>query len=348
MLAPNLKYASNCITDVYNNVLNSDKLSLVGSSASVRKIIEEPEWLSILRTRLEKLKITSDEWTSERPEVLEKVMTPFLNYSNSFQAISENINNLNKNEMAALFSELRENAKKAKNDSIRESQKFKGWLSDLKAEIKLIDESIEDGWSEIGQEEANAIELVKSISALETELTSLEDSITPSILSSQADFYKSVISITFEIALDTATVPYLSFLGLFITEGKMFIDLYKNTKNIEILMNQICSQQISLSHTSQALAESKAVIRFLYDLCKSALQIDYVFDDITNIWSEQIDDLNGVISLLNNGVAPEDIMDIQVIEAASEIWQKLKAIAYKVTMGPDVGTSFEINVGSNN
>lgn len=348
MLAPNLKYAEECISDVCNNVLNADKLSSIGSSVSVRMLIDEPQWISVLRTRIEKLKVTSDEWTSERPDVLEKVMTPFINYSNSFKAVSENISKLNKDEMIILFTNLKDSAKKAKTDSINKSQYFKNWLSDINNEMKLIDDSIEDGWSEIGKDEEKAIALVKSISALQTEMTALEDSITPGILSSEEEFYKSFIGITFEIALDTMSVPYLSFLGLFVTEGQMFINLYQNTKKIDELIKEICSEQIELSHTSQALAESKALIRFLYDLSESALKISSVFDNITNIWTEQIDDLNGVISLLNNGVQPEDIIDIQLIKAASEIWEKLKGMAYKVIMGPKIGTPFEIEIGINN
>ena len=188
----------------------------------------------------------------------------------------------------------------------------------------LLDQSIQNGWDELADEEAIMVKIAGEIGSLQTQVSNLEDQIDSTVISDGKDVISSSVSIVYDLLTAAeASVPFLGAAAMAFTVGKMFYDVIEDTAEIQETLEKIGALQLEASHEAQAAAGTKAVIQIVYNLEKSFLSIQDVLPQISTLWSTEKQKVQSVIEALESGADPDDYLEILAIPTADANWKKI-------------------------
>lgn len=256
----------------YGNILAADKLAAVGKSFTVYPVSSEAPWVASLRNNAKNLCRNGKEWETSKIVIVPQALTSFTNYSYLFTSVAAFLENVESGEIAAnmlgrLITEIDKNIKSAG----QAKTAFDDWIDQTLLNIDPLNESIQDGWHDLGASEAKVLDLAKRIVQTVNNINNLDgvitlDSISSGTVSSLTSVMSSTASLIYTVAIAGYAVPYLSVAILFFTMGKMFYDIFSTASSIHNEIRSLTDSTIALTQEQQALAQTKSALMLIYDI----------------------------------------------------------------------------------
>ena len=185
--------------------------------------------------------------------------------------------------------------------------------------------SIEQGWQELSDEEAEMIAIAQAITRLQDEISSLQSKIDAASISGAKTFTQTNVKIAYSILTATGevAVPYLSIVTLAYTIGKTFYDIITDTEKINKDLEQIAELQVEASEEAQAAAMTKATIQYLYNIEISFLSLKKHGTGLSAMWVNEKSKIDEAINAINAGAEPSKFLDLLTIDVANKNWDAL-------------------------
>jgi hypothetical protein len=180
VLSPSINDAESALTDAYVCLRRLSALSQTVSSLQITTLPDDPPWLAPVRDRIALLNEAGNSWMLAEPEMLAALFTTFLDYGPELQAVA----NLQTKpaDAAAWIAVIEATLLPTLTANITRLQKlesgFHMHLASFTDKIPLLRQSIERGWSDLGEEEQKMEQLAAALVSLQDRVASLEADIT--------------------------------------------------------------------------------------------------------------------------------------------------------------------------
>jgi hypothetical protein len=219
---------------------------------------------------------------------------------------------------------LYEQAKKSVEITQQASDQLKAQYADFCAIQPLLEESIQQGWSELADEEQQMVKLSAELTSLQDKVESLEESISSSVISGGKSVTTTAVKTIYGIATEAgASFSWFSMATSAYTVGTMYYDIITKTDEVADTLRTIAALQLEASYEAQAAAGTKMILQVLYYLEKTFLAIQDVFPQIVTLWQTEQDKVKSVIEALEAGADPTSYFEILTIPTANKNWQSI-------------------------
>lgn len=355
MFAPDINTTKNQLTTLVNEMKGVTGYSIGVQDTLIGTLPQEPDWIPAVRTEMGLLSKAGANWVISYPEYWSQILTAFSNYGTTFSAFSEeitkNIKTLSKTNvielLQALKVELQANATQTSTalDALTQmEQKFTNVFPSLNA-------SIESGWEELKEEEAEMIAIAEAITQLQDEVASLQSKIDSSAISGGKTFVQTNVKIAYSIlsATSEVAIPYLSIVTLAYTIGKTFYDIISDTNKINEDLEKITELQVKATEEAQAAAATKALIQYLYSIEIQFLSLKKHGDGLVAMWKYEKAKITEAINAIDAGADPASFFDILTMDLANKNWEALlnfsqQIVEMPIKVGQDVILSTQKNL----
>lgn len=340
MFAPDINTTKNQLTTLVNEMKGVTGYSIGVQDTLIGTLPKEPDWIPAVRTEMGLLSKAGADWVNSYPEYWPQILTAFVDYGTTFSAfsaeITKNVKTLTKAQVIELLqslqSELQTNATKtsAALDALTGmEQKFTNVFPSLNA-------SIESGWEELKEEEAEMIAIAEAITQLQDEISSLQSKIDSSAISGGKSFVQTNVKIAYSIitAAGEVAIPYLSIVTLAYTIGKTFYDVISDTNKINEDLEKITELQVKASEEAQAAAATKALIQYLYNIEIQFLSLKKHGNGLLTMWKNEKDKITQAINAIDAGADPASFFDILTMDLANKNWEALLAFTNQIVNMP--------------
>lgn len=332
MLAPDdLDAITGTLKSVYVEMRYADRLVTTGGSFRIYDIGEKATWVTSLRTRVGLLAQDAETWLDAKPAVASLPLSTFIQYRNAFSAASTVIQgDAAKETKVQALDRLGAVARSCMADAQTAGRLFEDWVRLTLTHLEDMDESIKDAWADLGSAEKKVVELSEQIVAVQDGLSTLTGVIAPDQLSSQtisdlATILTNSASLVYSVAFADLPVPYLTVASTFFTLGDLFYTIFSTEKKIHEQIKQLENYRLDLDEAQLALAQTKAVLRFLYDL-KILLSCQRSsLGAVKTFWQEEIRNITTVRDkwALASCISPDD-PELRQLPIAQADWDMLK------------------------
>ena len=344
MFAPDINTTKNQLTTLFNEINGISGYSMGIQNTLIGTLPIEPKWIPEVRSEMKLLSKAGANWTDYYPNSWADVLTTFIDYGTDFEAFSEqitkNVNNLSNNQivelLAALSSSLETCAGKTKT-SLDNLTGFENKFTDV---FPSLNASIQSGWNELGEEEAEMIAIAEALTQLQDEITNLQSKIDAAGISGGKSFVQTNVKIGYDIltAAGEVAVPYLSIAILAFTIGKTFYDIISDTDKVNKDLRNIAELQLKASEEAQAAAATKATIQYLYNIEIQFLSLKKHGGSLWTMWKDQKSRIDEAINAINAGVDPSKFLDILTMKVANKNWEALLNFTNQILhMTPEQG-----------
>jgi hypothetical protein len=352
MLAPSIDGAKNDLTQAYQSILSLDGFATTTSDLQIVKLPKDPDWLPPVRTELDQLHAAANEWTIARPDIWSPVLVAFIDYITTFRSFAataknggftttqEWIDGLEK----LLLPELQSNLSKSK--AIHADLETK--RSHFSAVLPQIDKSIQQGWSELGKEEKEMMQLASEIGGLQQLASSYGAKLTSDALSGGKSYVSSAVSLLYAAgaAGAEASIPILGIVTTVFAIGKSFYDIIEDNEKLIKTMTRIAALQQELSADAQGLALTKGTLQVLYNLEKNYLASSDAMPLIIDLWSAEETKVQDAINALKAGAKPDHYLDLLTLQIADTNWEEIIDFVTRITQSDiQIGQPVTLDIG---
>lgn len=346
MLAPSINVANTLLAQAFNETLRLDSYSTATGNTTIGVLQKDPEWLASVRSRVGMLGQAGAKWIADKPEIWAPVLVQFTDYATSFASVAD----LQKKGLISgkdqwikiLNDVLLGQLSKAVAVTGTSGTALNDHYNDFKNIQPLLENSINQGWAALKDEEQQMIKIAEQLTRLEDLVVSLQDSITAADISTGQSVVTTTVKTLYSVA--TAAGESFSFLGMAaaaFTVGKYFYDVITKTDEVNKTLTRIAQLQLAASQEAQAAAGTKLVLRLLYNLELTFGRIVDVMPQLETMWTTEHDKVKATIQALQAGADPTTLFDLLTIPTANANWQTIDGFALKIptlktTAGPPV------------
>ncbi|MCU1796305.1 alpha-pore-forming cytotoxin subunit MakB [Pectobacterium polaris] len=334
MLSPTIYDAQELLTDSFNNVMQLDSYAFTSSNTIIGKLPDDPDWLASVRSRVSMLSDAGNDWVNDRPDIWGSILLQFPDYASTFAGVNAAAqeNKLSQSQWLELLKNvLRPQLTKAVKDTGAAVDSLKTHQQAFADIQPLLNESINEGWSALSQEEQLMQNIATKLQHLQDLVASLQSSITSEDISTGKEIATTTVTLLYKVA--TATAEGFSFLdmaSIAITIGKYFYEEIEDTAEVASTLKEIADLQIQASDAAQAAAGTKLVIQLLNNLELTFSQIGKGASNLKTLWSEQLDSVTDDINALEAGADPAQLFDLSTLSVANTNWQVLSTFSNSI------------------
>mgnify|MGYP000005539950 CR=1 FL=1 len=345
MLSPNIDTALDMLTDVYKDFANISSYDATCNSLVIGHVAKDPEWLTSVRSRSSELKNVMNEFVEQKPKMLADILTSFINYRSTIAAVASNRKSISTAQqwlefLKPLKATLVNNVAIASSAQTAFTQAY-GKTKDVEY---LIDESIQDGWAALSNEEQAMVKIADQIGSLTANIENLGADVSAAQLRAGKAYIQSTVTIAYGVVMGTATsVPFLSFAGALFTIGYSAYDTITSAQEVQDDLDQLTKLQNEATDAAQAAAITKATIQVLSNMSEEFLKIDDHLPALALLWQDELDKVSELINALQSGSNPALLYDLQTIEVAAASWNTIADFAKQISSPPQIGTPVLIN-----
>lgn len=333
LLSPAISEVENALTSALNEILQIDNYAFTCTNLRIGKLDKDPDWLATARERIGMFSSLGSSWINDRPDIWSSVLVQFPDYASAFASLAT-VRAQGKADSSAacitlLKQVLRPQLQQAAAVTGQAIEKLETHYNDFRNRQGLLQESINQGWAELADEERQMVAIAEKLGELQATVNDLEQEITADAISGGKDYTSSAVSICYELVSTAgASVPYLSIASLAFTVGKSFYDLIADSQKVDDLLEQIGALQLEASDEAQAAAGTKGVLQTFYELEKSFLAIkDDVLPAILTMWRNELDKVGSVVEALEAGAEPDECLSIVTIPTSNANWNQIGRFA---------------------
>ncbi len=345
MLSPNIDMTLDMLTGVYKDFINISNYDATCNSLVIGHVAQDPQWLVSVRSRSSKLKNVMNEFVEQKPKMFADILTSFIDYQSTIAAVASNRKSVSTAEewlalLKPLKATLEDNVAIANNAQ----QKFTHAYDQAKDVESLINDSVNDGWEELSDEEQAMVKIANQIGSLTANIENLGASVSSAQLRAGKTYIQSTVTIAYGVVMGTvSSVPFLSFAGAIFTIGYSAYDTIRSAEEIQRDLDQLTELQNKATEEAQAAAITKATIQILSNMSEDFLKIDDNLPALALLWQDELDKVSGLISALQSGSDPTLLYDLQTIEIAATSWKTIADFAKKISLPPQIGVPVLVN-----
>lgn len=346
MLAPDdLDAITGTLKSVYAEMRHADQLVTTGGGFRIYDIGEKATWVASLRTRVGLLAQDAETWLDAKPAVASLPLSTFIQYRNAFSAASAVLQgDASKETKVQALDRLGAAARSCMRDAQTAGKLFEDWVKQALTHLDDMDESIKDAWADLGSAEKKVVELSERIVAVQDGLSNLTGVIAPDQLSSQTISNLTTVltnsaSLIYSVVFASLPVPYLTVVSTFFTLGELFYTIFSTEKKIHEQLKQLENYRLDLNEAQLALAQTKAALRFLYDLKLLLSGQQSSLGAIKTFWQDEVRNITTVRDkwALSPYISPDD-PELRQLPVAEAAWDTLKDSAQALLSNLGQGT----------
>ncbi len=345
MLSPNIDLTLDMLTGVYKDFINISNYDATCNSLVIGHVAQDPQWLVSVRSRSSKLKNVMNEFVEQKPKMFSDILTSFIDYQSTIAAVASNRKSVSTAEewlalLKPLKATLEDNVAIANNAQ----QTFTHAYEQAKDVESLINDSVNEGWEALSDEEQAMVKIANQIGSLTANIENLGASVSSAQLRAGKTYIQSTVTIAYGVVMGTvSSVPFLSFAGALFTIGYSAYDTIRSAEEIQRDLDQLTELQNEATEEAQAAAITKATIQILSNMSEDFLKIDDNLPALALLWQDELDKVSGLISALQSGSDPTLLYDLQTIEIAATSWKTIADFAKKISLPPQIGVPVLVN-----
>ncbi|WP_448563974.1 alpha-pore-forming cytotoxin subunit MakB [Thalassotalea ganghwensis] len=349
MLSPNIDTAINMLTDVYSDFINISSYDATCNSLVIGHVAEDPDWLTSVRSRSSALKNVMNEFVDQKPKMFADIITSFINYQSTLAAVASNRKAISSaQQWLAFLTPLRTTLASNVAIATNAQQTFTHAYGQAKDVESLINESVQEGWTALSDEEQVMVKIANQIGSLTANIESLGANVSSAQIRAGKAYIQSTVTIAYGVVMGTvSSVPFLSFAGALFTIGYSAYDTISKAQEIQHDLDQLTKLQNEATEAAQAAAITKATIQVLTNMSEQFLSIDDNLPALALLWQDELDKVTELINALESGSDPALLYDLQTIEVAAASWQTIADFAKQISLPPEYGTPVLINTLDN-
>jgi hypothetical protein len=346
MLCPSVNDVSERLADAYSDMTSFKGYAYQCNNIRIATLPKDPDWLPPVRNRISLLSNQSGLWMLEQPGIWSQVLLSFITYTNLFESFATSTDSFKTREQwIQVLQQLLQALKQSRNATATATDTYTNHYTQFKSLQILLDQSIKDGWNELGDEIKNIKDMAAQIQKLSDKLSSLQDDMSAIALRSGQSYTQSSLSIAYGlVSVAGSSVSFLSMLGLAFTIGKTFYDIYHDNAEIESTLNKLGEMQMKASFEAQAAAATQLVLQTCYNLEKEFLGLQKSLPYLTSIWETEEGKIKDAINALNSGSDPDQLFALQSMPSALATWKMLAGYCQKMKQDPQQGKQVTIQI----
>lgn len=339
MLAPEVPASDRLLAEAFNQTLRIDSYARKSSSLMIGKLAEDPQWLASVRGRVALLGEAGAAWTDERPRIWGPVLLQFPDYASAFAGVAEmkaaGALKSKQQWIEVLEQTLLPQLAQAIAATTDAAGKFQERVQTFRSIQPLLKQSINEGWAELSNEEKAMTEIASQLAHLEDMVSSLEQSISSTQLSSGQSVITTTVKTMYDIATGVAvSFSFLSMASSVFTVGKTFYSVIHGVAEINETLDKIGKLQLKASAEAQAAAATKMVLQLAYEMELSFAQIVNTLPQIATLWRTEEKKVKAAISALRSGVDPSSYLDLVTVPVANANWQAINSLVQAILTLP--------------
>jgi len=340
MFAPDINTTKNQLTTLFNEITSVSGYSIGLENTLIGTLVKEPDWIPAVRSEMQLLKKAGSNWINNNSESWSGIIVPFVDYYTEFAAFSDqitkNLKSLSKNEVIALLSPLSSSLGNIASRTKTDLDNITSFESQFTAVFPALNASIEQGWEELKEEEAEMIAIAEAITQLQDEISNLQSKISSAEISGGKSFVKTNVTIAYKIVTATGevAVPYLSIVSLAYTIGKTFYDIISDTNKVNDDLRKLTELQVEATEEAQAAAATKALIQYLYSIEIQFLSLKKHGEGLLTMWENEKSKIDEAINAINAGAEPDKFLDILTMTTANKNWEDLSNYTLQIINMP--------------
>jgi hypothetical protein len=349
MLCPSVNDVSERLSAAYSDMTSFKGYAYQCNNIRIATLPKDPDWLPPVRNRISLLSDQSGLWMLEQPGIWSQVLLSFTTYTNLFESFANNIDAFTtKEHWIQVLQQLGIALKQSRIATATVTETYKTRYLQFKNLQTLLDQSIHDGWNELGDEIKNIKAIAAQIQKLTDKLGNLQDDMSAIALRSGQSYTQSSMSMIYGlVSVAGSSVSFLSMLGLAFTIGKTFYDIYHDNAEIEDTLNKLGEMQMKASFEAQAAAATQLVLQTCYNLEKEFLGLQKSLPYLTSIWEAEEGKIKDAINALHSGSDPAQLFAIQSMPSALATWKMLAGYCHKMKQDPIQGEPVTIKIPNN-
>ena len=351
MLSPNLNDTKTLLTTATNEIVQLDSYAYGCQNTTVGVLADDPDWLTSVRSELASLTTCGNNWFLAKPDLWSQALTQFIDYASSIEAISS-MQAAGKLTTSAEWVDVLKTVllpvlEQAQTSTASSDTQIQDQYDAFKAIQPSIENSINQGWEALADEEEEMVKIAAAIGSLQSSIQSMQSDIDSTMLSDGKSYVSSAVSISYKL-LSTAgdSIPFLSVASMAITIGKGFYDLITETDQIVDDLEEIAKLQLEATEEAQAAAGTKSVLQMLYQMEIQFTSIQDTLPAITAMWTSESEKLSAVIEGLEAGADPDSYLELTTLSTASANWQALSEFTQDiVALKSEYGSAVTLEPG---
>lgn len=352
MLAPDdLDPILGAVNGFHANILAADSISTILRSFTIYSAHTEADWITDLRGRMPKMANTGQLWLKSKPEISTSILPAFENYYKRFTTVAAHLPRAsNGTEAAIMMDRLTRQIMANLEDVTNAKNTFTDWVNSAKAHTSYLDESITSAWRTIGSSEKKIVNLSEEIIKFQYEISQLEGtlslaSISNGTVSSAKSILTSIASIIYAVAVDGLSLPFLSVGATFFTFGKMFYDIFSSSAKIQANLKKLGSYRLDLNYEQTSLAQTKAVLMYIYDIRLMLEQQNQTLRELEAFWQSELRNVETVRhNFLISSDYNKDNSEIIQLPIAQSVWFTLGNHCESIRESFNRATNYECEI----
>lgn len=331
MLAPDdIEPILNLLDTFYVQVCTAEQLDTIVNSLQIYPVKKEAQWIIDLRHHMEILRKGIDGWSNVKMAGVSQTLSPFLQYYNKFRSVSSFLPQADSGEMAAtlvdrLLSEAEQNMESARLARVQ----FDDWTKSALCNVAPLQESIQQAWHDLGASEQKIVTLSNQIVQVQNDIAGLDGVLgMDKIVSGGQNVCIGVAKMTYGVMMGGSEIPYMTVAKVFFTLGKLFYDVFSTAKKLHQKMESLHTYSLDLTFEQQALAQTKSMLMFVYDLKSLLERQQTMLPQVEEFWRQEARNLRTV---RNTFALAEDFSpqhpEILQLPIAQSVWFSLKDTA---------------------
>lgn len=344
MFAPDINTTKNQLTTLFNEIHGISGYSIGIQDTLIGTLPKEPAWIPAVRSEMKLLSQAGANWIEKSPDSWVVILTSFIDYGTDFVAFSEqitkNVDKLSNSQIVELLTQLSSALETCATKTKASLDNLTDFENQFKNVFPSLDASIQTGWDELGDEEAEMVAIAEALTQLQDEITNLQSKIDADGISGGKSFVQTNVKIAYSIvtAAGEVAVPYLSIAILAFTMGKTFYDIISDTDKVNKDLQKIADLQVKASEEAQAAAATKAMIQYLYNIEIQFLSLKKHGEGLWVMWQDQKSRIDEAINAINAGVDPSKFLDILTMKVAAKNWEAfIKFSTQIIRLTPEQG-----------
>lgn len=341
MLSPSVDVVSALLTEAYNETLRLDSYSLATGNTRIGVLPQDPDWLPPVRDQVAMLATAGAAWTRDKPGIWGSVLLQFTDYASAFSGVAAMYQQGSLTTAEQWTEVLGQVLVPALNSAATATDtaeaSLRSHLDAFSAVQPSLEQSIDNGWTDLGDEEEQMTAIATQLGQLQQLVASLAESVTSEQISTGQEVVTTTVEMLYNIATDAAeSFSFLSMAASVFTVGKAYYELITDTDEATDALQEIAKLQVEASEAAQAAAGTKMVLQLLYDLIQSFGSIIDVMPQISTMWRNELAKVQSVVEALNAGVDPATYLELFTVPAANAGWQSIDDFALRI---PQLKTS---------
>lgn len=337
MLAPDdITLALDSVKKFYLEICLTDKTAYMAKTFHVYPVLET-SWMHQVQANFERFSKLADQWNITRIGLISTMTTCFSKYSTAFSVVHPLLEECTEKKHTV---SLLEKLEKQLTDNIARMEaayeEYHTYLTQYKSVIDQLKQCIEQGWTELSASEEKLLTLSEKLYEIQVQLTNLEgevsmDSLNSMTVNNLKDIYTRMGSISYSMIVNGLSVPYLSVGILAFSFGKSIYDLVSNANKYESAVHELQQYSRKFSLEQKAMAQTKMVIRYLYDYFQAADKQSNSIKELISFWKNEKRNLETVKnSFIEKSEYRKNNSEILQLPVADTVWTTLKQSTEKV------------------